>query len=193
MTGKILFLLFFLFTMSCSTGVERSKDPGIVKVVIQANSSDTTIVILGKTYTVDTSSVFSIQVGQGKIYVDSFYSDLMPNLDDYYDSGKSYNVLDRDKGEYKKIKLFETYAPAEVFEKLEFSLNASVLKIGGFEIPVQLPQDEKLLVDLEQEFWVKENTTTEILLGIEPLRSIVRYKDSYRFLRKIRIKQITYY
>ncbi|HGY56827.1 MAG TPA: hypothetical protein ENK44_14060 [Caldithrix abyssi] len=193
MVKRFLLLFVISLALSCSTGVERSKDPGIVKVVIQSDPSDTTIVILGQTYTVDTSSVFNIQVAQGKVYIDSFYSDLLPELDDFIDNGHNYNVLEQENGTYKKIKLFETYAPVDNFTKLQFALNATVLKIGEFQIPVQLPEDESLLVDFEQSFSVKENMTTEILLQIEPLRSIVRYKDSYLFLRKITVKNITYY
>jgi len=193
MLRYIFLIITGLFLSQCSTGVERSQNPGIVKVVLQSNPSDTSIVILGKTYSVDSSSVFDLQISQGKVYIDSFFSDLMPELDDFQDSGNNYNILEKENGVYKKIKLFETFAPPDNFTKLQFVVNASLLIIGEFRIPVELPEDANLLMDFEQTITVKEDMTTLILMQIEPLQSVVRYKDSFRFLRKLEIIDISYY
>ena len=193
MIEKLLIILIGLILMQCSTGVNRSPEPGIVKVVLQSEPSDTTIVILNETYSVDSNSVFLVQVAQGKVYIDSFYSDILPELDDFKDTGNRYNILEQEDGTYKKTKLFETYAPPDNYNNLQFALNASVLKIAEFQIPVQLPEGAQLLMDFEFPFTVKERMTTEIFMQIEPLSSVIRYKDSYIFIRKIEILNITYY
>jgi len=189
----ILLAITVLFLGNCTTGVERSLNPGIVKVVLHPEASDTTIVILGQTYAVDSSSFFSLQISQGKVYIDSFYSELLPELDDFQDNGRSYNILEKEDAVYKQIKIFETFAPADDFTKLQFAVNASFLKIGGFLTPVELPEDAKLLMDFEQNFSVKEDMTTEITIKIEPLQSVIRYKDSFHFLRKLEIINISYH
>jgi hypothetical protein len=193
MLRYIFLIITGLFLSQCSTGVERSLDPGIVKVVLQSNPADSSIVILGETYLVDSSSVFNVQISQGKIYIDSYFSDLLPEIDDFQDSGNAYNILEKENDGYKQIKIFETFAPPDNFTKLQFALNANVLIIGGFRIPVELPEDAKLLVEFDQIITVKEGMTTEIIIQIEPLQSVVRYKDSFRFLRKLEIINISYY
>jgi len=193
MLRHLIIIVLGFFVVHCSTGVERSLEPGIVKVVLQSNPADTSIVILGQTYSVDSSSFFILEVSQGKIYIDSYFSDLLPKLDDFQDNGKAYNILAKEDDVYRKIKLFETFAPADNFTKLQFAVNASILGIGGFLIPLSLPEDANLLMNFDQIITVKEDMTTEIIIQIEPLQSVVRYKDSFRFLRKLEIINISYY
>jgi hypothetical protein len=193
MLRYILLIITALFLVNCSTGVERSQNPGIVKIVLQSDQTDTSIVILDKIYAVDSSSFFSLQISQGKVYIDSFFSELLPELDDFQDNGRIYNILEKEDGVYKSIKLFETFAPVDDYTKLQFAVNANFLKIGGFLTPIELPEDAELLMDFERNFSVREDKTTEITIKIEPLRSVIRYKDSFHFLRKLEILNISYH
>ncbi len=188
------YLLFFLLILlACDNGVERSKNPGIIKVLLQPDPADTTITILNRVYHVDSTSVFNVSVAQGKVYVDSFYSELYHNIDDYRDVQNTYNILEQENGVYKTIKLFEYYAPVNVYQKIQFSFTGKVVKIAGFTIPVELPEGESVLVTFNHDFEVKENMTTEITISIQPLKSVVRFKDSYLFKRKMEITDVKYY
>ena len=186
-------VLFSIFMLSCSTGINRSKEPGIIKLVLQGNAADTTIVILDKTYTVDSSSVFNFHIFEGRIYVDSFYSDLTPTIKDYQDEGRKYNILEQENRIYKKFTIYETYAPPGGYNKIQFGLNVKAVRIGDFITPVMLPPDESLLLDIEYNFIIKENQTTEILFQIDPLKSIIRYRDSFLFYRELRVVNVRYY
>ncbi len=188
-----LSVLVLSLMISCNTGVNRSDDPGIVKIIIQSNPSDTSIVILENTYSVDTSSVFNFHIFEGRVYVDSFYSDLTPSLDDYIDEGRFYNVLEQEDNVYKKFTIYETYAPPDDYTKIQFGLTVKTVKIGEFITPVIIPADEDLLVDIEYNFSVRENRTTEILLQIDPLKSIVRYRDSFLLERKFEVVNVRQY
>ena len=191
---KYLFpLIILLILAACNNGVERSKDPGIIRVLLQSDPADTTIVILNKTYSVDSTSVFNVSVAQGKVYTDSFYNQLYHKINDFTDVQNTYNILEQENGVYKTIKLFEYYAPVNVYQKLQFSFTGTVVKIGGFSIPVELPEGESILVTFNHDFEVKENMVTEITVTIRPLESVVRFKDKYLFKRKMEITDVKYY
>lgn len=189
----LLIIVLLLMSSACDVNIERSPDPGILEVVLQADPTDTSIVILGKTYTVDTSSVFNVHVFEAKAYIDSFYTFLVPDLDQFHDPGNTYNILSRKEGTYEKFTIYRSYVPPETFTHLEFGLTPGVMKIADFQIPVELPPDSSVLVQLNHRFTVKENQTTQILIQLEPFRSVVRYRDSYLFRRKLRIVNIRQY
>ncbi len=193
--AKFITLIAFvlIFMLSCNTGINRSEDPGIVKIVLQGNPADTSIVILEDTFTVDNTSVFAFHIFEGRVYIDSLYSDLTPSIDDYIDEGRYYNILEQENGIYKKFTIYETYAPPDTYTKIQFGLNVNSVRISNFITPVILPAGEDLLLDIEHNFTVRENKTTEILLQIDPLKSIVRYRDSYVFKRELSVVSVKNY
>jgi len=191
---RIIFvvLLVIIHLWSCTTGINRSKDPGVIRVNLQSDPTDTTITILGKIYSVDSTSIFNIYIFEAKSYIDSNYSFLVPRLTDYYDDGRYYNILEMEETTYKKFKIYESFAPPDKYDRLQFGLTASTLKIGEYKIPVELPPDENVLLDFYDDFEIYENDTTEINIQIAPFRSVERYRDSYLFNREVNVVSVNY-
>ena len=194
---QLVILTVFVACLSllfhCSTGVESSPDPGILRVILHGDDSDTTIVIIDEIYKVDTSDVFMVHIFEGKAYQGNKYAELYPTLDTYHNPGKNYNILARDSlnQQYKRYKIFESYVPPGQYTKLQLGVTASELRIGEFDpIPVYLPPEDSLLVNLNFNFTVEENKITEIDLALKPFSSIQRYKDTYLFKRILLVQDV---
>jgi hypothetical protein len=68
-----------------------------------------------------------------------------------------------------------------------------MVKLSGFDdIKVESSDDDNIFVDLYEKFEVFENSVTEINICLEPFQSIIRYRDSYKFVPVIRISSIVY-
>jgi hypothetical protein len=192
-------LLFFLslaltfMAYQCSTGVESSPDPGILRIIFHGDDSDTSIVIINETYTVDTSDVFMVHIFEGRAYQGQKYAYLYPKLNEYHNPGKNYNILARDSlnQSYKRYKIFETFVPPGNYTRLQIGLTANELRIGDFDpIPIYLPADDSLLISINQDFTVESDHVTEVDLAIKPFASIQRYKDTYLFYRIVTVAGI---
>jgi len=175
-----LFVIVLIFS-SCSTGVEPSPQPGILRVFVQADPSDTTIKIVGDEYVPDSTSSFIVKIFQGRVFNQDNYAILFPNLKSYLEKDIQINLLEREGSEYKIFKIFESYVPPAVYTKIQFGLNAGVLKIGDFKIPITIDPESKGIVVLEKDFEVKESQTTELLIHIKPFQSLQRIRDAYFF------------
>jgi len=186
------FLILFI-SKGCNIGVEKSEYPGVIRVNLQADPTDTSITILDKTYIPDTSSVMKVKVFEAKAYIDSCYTILLPTLDAFIDEGKSYNILEKDEGKYKKYKIYESYAPPGIYNRLQFGIVVKELEIGGYKIPIEVPEGESLIYNFDIEFAVYEYDTTEINIQIKPFKSLYRYRDSYMFNGNLEITSINVY
>lgn len=189
-----LLIGLIVFLTECSTGIEPSPDPGILRVILHSDDSDTSIVIIDETYSVDTSDVFMIHVFEGKAYQGEKYANLFPELNQYHNPGKYYNILARDSSntKYRRYKIFETYVPPGDYTKLQIGLTAQELKIGDFDpIPVYLPPGDSLLINLNFDFTVESNHITQVDLALKPFASVQRYKDTYLFRRIVNVAGIT--
>ncbi len=192
-----VYLIFLLGLVAafqqCSTGVEPSPDPGVLRVILHGDDSDTTIVIIDETYSVDTSDVFMVHVFEGKAYQGQKYANLFPELNQYHNPGNYYNILARDSANthYQRYKIFETYVPPGEYTKLQIGLTARELKIGQFDpIPVSLPPGDSLLVNLNFNFTVQSNRITVVDLSLKPFASVQRFKDTYLFHRIVNVQDI---
>lgn len=184
-----------LILLGCTSGIENSPAPGIVRVILQSDPVDTSIVILNNTYVVTQSDTFKATVFQGRVYRDSLFSLLYRDLSSYRQTDDTYNLIGRENNQYLPIKLFESYVPAQRYNRLEFGLTGNEFKIGGstgYKILVQLPPGEALLISMQIDFEVFENQVTEIVLQIKPLSSLVRYRDTYFFTREIELMGVKY-
>ena len=190
MRKNLPFLIYILILAACSTGIEKSKDPGVLRITLTSDPADTTITIVNKIYKPDSTSSMYLKIFEAKVYRDSNYSKLVPGLDEFRDDGNSYNILKRDNDIYQTYTIYESYVPPGDFEKIQFGISVKLLKINGFSIPLQLPEDEPLLYDIDCEFYVEENDTTEINLQLKPLKSLIRYRDSYLYQREIEVVNI---
>lgn len=181
-----------ILIFGCSTGVENSPNPGIVRVTLQSDPTDTTIAVIGDALTVSKNDVFEVSIFQSRVFHDSIFALLFENLNSFRQQDVIYNILTRENGEYVKFIIFESFVPPGDYDRLQFGLTASIMKIKNFEIPVRLPEGSTVLVDLSQDFEVFENDTTEINVQISPFKSLVRSRDSYNFVRKIKIVSVNY-
>ncbi|MDZ7317620.1 MAG: hypothetical protein ONB11_00580, partial [candidate division KSB1 bacterium] len=153
----------------------------------------TSIIIIKDTITVSARDWFGVTITQGKIYHGENFAILFKDTQSYRVEDVVYNILERENGQYKKFTIYESYAPPNSYDKLQFGVTASLLRMGFFNIPVQLRPGDALLVDLNANFDIKENQTTEIDVQISPFKSVVRYKDSYYFTRQMQIIAVRYY
>jgi len=179
-----------LLIWGCDTGVETSPDPGVLRIVLQSEPSDTSIIIVADTLSVAPNDSFGVTIFQGKAFEDSTYAILYRTLKSTAQEDNIYNIIRIENGEYKQFTIFESYVPPGDYDKIQFGMNSNILKFSGFdEIKVET-LDESKFVDLYHDFEVSANRTTEISIQISPFKSISRYKDSYRFSPQVQITNV---
>jgi len=195
--------IFLITVPGCGTGVEDSPDPGIVRITLQSDPSDTILVERSDTFSVSTKydAVFVLKVFQGRVYRDNNFAVLYPSLTSYRQEDLTYNIIQIDSSNnYKRFTVFESYVPPGDYTKLEFGISPSSdnnLKIVAnsgkkFENPVELPPGEKLLVGFDQDFIVYSKKVTQINVQVSPFQSIKRYRDIYLFYRIMKITGVEY-
>lgn len=182
----------------CSSGVETSPQPGIVRVTLQANPSDTSIIIIVDTIAVSSGDSLNLTVFQGRVSgVDGRFATLFPTLTSYRQEDVVYNVLRREDGTYTRNVVFESYVPPQSYDALQFGMSASALKFH-YQPPITIepPQDTLRFVTFNGlNFTVSENRVTEINLQIDPLKALTRFRDVYRmdFRHNVRILGVRNY
>ncbi|MFA3783307.1 hypothetical protein ABRY23_09620 [Melioribacteraceae bacterium 4301-Me] len=189
----VLALSLVAFIVSCDTGVQSSPKPGILRIVLQSNPTDTSIIIINDTLTVSDGDNFRTTVFQGKAYSDSVFAILYPSINSYRQEDKVINVIERENNTYKPHIIFESYVPPGNYTSIVFGLTADLLHIGIFDIPVELPPNESKLVALPVNFEVAENKTTEIKVQLNPFKSVQRFRDSYYFNRQLEVVEVKYF
>ncbi|MBI4534987.1 MAG: hypothetical protein HY708_01825 [Ignavibacteriae bacterium] len=184
----LLCALLAASVLACNTGVEESPQPGIVRVTLQANPADTTIIILTDTVRVTDQDSIDVKIFQGKVFSGVKFATIFRTITSYRSEDMIYNVLAREAGTYKTHVLYESYVPPTNYTKLQLGVTATLLKFRDVApIPLQLRPNDPPLLDFDVEFQVSENRVTEIMLQIDPLRSLSRYRDLYYFERKMRV------
>ncbi|NIT59569.1 MAG: hypothetical protein GWN00_26120 [Aliifodinibius sp.] len=191
----IIFLLIGItfILLGCSSGVEESPDPGIVRVTLQSDPTDKSIVIIGDTLITEEDDQMIATIFQGRVYRDTIFSILFKDTDSFRQEDITVDLLKRNSaGEYQEYTLFEYFVPPGNYDRVQFGLTSSQLDIGPLEIPVRLPPGESSLLDIPANFEVRENTTTEITIQIKPLDSLQRFRDVYQFFRIVEVMDINY-
>jgi len=194
---EMVMLLFVIgvvvYLINCSN-IEPSPEPGILRITLASDPSDTTIVIVTDTFTVGESDSFGVTIFQGKVYRDSAYAVLYPTTRSYKQEDITYNLIKRENNQYHAYIIFESYVPPQDYNRIKFGMKATVLKFSNFdEIKVEAPQDSSLFVELEKHFTVYENRVTEVNVMLQPFRSISRYKDTYQFSPIVQITGVQYH
>lgn len=189
--------------ISCDTGIELSPDSGILRITLQSDPSDTSIVKVTDTLYVSPNDSLSLKIFQGKVYKDTIYAILYKEISSYKQEEITYNIIKRDSAEYIRFVIFESYIPPLDYDRIRFGITSDLLEIctldtadSTYDISttkVQPPEDANLFVDLYQDFYVSENDTTEINIQIKPFKSISRYKDSYQFIPDVIITNVIYH
>lgn len=212
---KIIFILFFTAFWSCNNILESSPEPGILRVSILSNPQDTSIIIKSDTFTVIQGDSFGVKFFQGKIYNGDNYALLYEKTNSYLTEDLIFNVIKRHNQSYEKVTIYETYVPPAKYDRLQIGITASEIRVSrvytryfydaegnviGSKLdtititnPVRLPEKAKPLMDFETEFEVNEKRITEVILQIDPFKSLQRFKDAYVFNRKINVNEIIYY
>lgn len=208
---KILYLLIITIStilaitgFSCGTGVEDSPQPGIIRVKLQADLSDTLLIERSDTFAVNMKypAVFMIKIFQGRIFQKKNFAVLYKTKSSYRQEDVLYNILELDNSDkYKEYIIFESYIPPGSYDKIEFGVNASkddklkIIALSGkkFENSINLPPGEKLLMEFFQDFKISENRVTQVNFQISPLKSIKRYRDVYHFYRQMKITDVYYF
>lgn len=196
--GMFLGVCMVAWLWGCTTGVEPSSHPGIVRVTLEANPADTSIVIIVDTIVVSDQDSMDLTVFQGRVTTGKGqFATLYPAIDSYRQEDRVYNVLRRRNGTYARYIVFESYIPPGSYDAVQLGLSATSLKFHYQPpITVEPPQDSLRFVAFRGlNFAVSENLVTEINLQIDPLKSLTRYRDVYRmdFQHNVRLLDIRNY
>ncbi len=193
---------FLISIISCDTEMEPSPDPGVLRVTLQSDPQDTSIVKVTDTLYVSQNDSLSLKIFQGKVYKDTVYAILYKDISSYKQEEITYNIIKRDSAGYNRFVIFESYIPPLDYDRIRFGITSDLLEIctldtadSTYDISttkVQPPEGADLFVDLYQDFYVSENDTTEINVQISPFKSISRYRDTYHFIPDICITNVIY-
>jgi hypothetical protein len=203
----------FLFA-ACTTGVEPSPHPGVLRVTLKSDDLDTNIVILSDTTRFSRYDAFQAWMYSGRIYRGDNYSDLFVNTSIARISSDTVNLLAREwltgvpinirdsvvitaaNSRYRKFVIFEWVVPPGTYDLLQFSLMASEIDtyIPKLYInPLLLPPGVGPQVYFPVSFTVQDDRVTQIDLTIAPFKSLHRYQDSFLFDRQMKVAGITTY
>jgi len=178
---------------SCSFQQPGQYSPGIIRVNLCADSTDTAISIAGVEYSEDSSSVLLVNLSQGMVFSDSNFAPLYSGPNTYVSVDTTINLLARKGNSPQTFTIANCYLPAAKYDSIRFAFQPSLLSIGDISVPVQIQPDGNPLVRASGQFEVKEGMVTELTLKIAPLRSLKRYRDEYYMIPEIYIVSIRYY
>ncbi|RPH37864.1 hypothetical protein EHM92_01590 [bacterium] len=95
---------------------------------------------------------------------------------------------------YRKGAVFEFYVPPGTYDRLDFALTGTEVRIYIPKIytnPVVLPPDVPAVMAFPGSYTVEEDRTTVIEVEIAPFESLRRFQDSFVFDRKIQVVNVT--
>ncbi|MHB1686747.1 MAG: hypothetical protein ACYCVH_05160 [Ignavibacteriaceae bacterium] len=189
----LIIILSLLSICSCSTGVEPLPGHGTLRIILQSSPSDTSIKISDQTINVDTTDYFQVIILQGKSYNNNYYAILFKTTTSYLEQDEEYNLISKENDSYEKFTLFESYVPPQQYDSIQFGLLPEQLKMGDFNIAVQVQPNNSYLLNLPINFQVYENRVTQITVEIDPFESLMRFRDLYYFIPKAKIKDVSYF
>lgn len=193
-TRAILLAGIALNILSCVTGIEESPAPGVLRVTLQSDPSDTTMTIVsGYDVAVSGRDTLKIVIYQGKVYSGDNYSILFTDSTQYREKDVEYNLLAREDGAYSSYVIFDSFVPPGSYSKLEFGAAPALIALlaeVGYYFYVEFDVSENLLIEFVRDFEVYEGLVTEIVIMMQPLQSVTRYRDSFIFSDTFRIVDI---
>jgi hypothetical protein len=187
---------------SCTTGVEPSPAPGIIRVTIQSDDNDSSIVILSDTTRYSRYDQFLARVYDARLYRGDNYSPLYVTMSPQRIQSDTVNLLGREwldgspitirdsititpsNSRYRRYTIFEWFVPPGTYDELEFSLIAGevvtyIPKL--YNNPIQLPPGTKPGLFFSSSITVQENTTTQVDIVIAPFKSLTDRSGSAGF------------
>lgn len=197
--------------VQCTTGVEPSPEPGIVRVMIKGVESDTMIVIQSDSSEFSRWDRFDLYLSTGRVYRGDLYSTIYNNPSNERKGSDTVNILAREwldgspitprdtmritpqNSRWINYVVFESYVPPGSYDRLYFSLMATEMEIfipKHYLNPVQLPPGTEPGMSFDVPFTVTDGAVTEIWLEIYPYQSLSRYKDAFYFDRQIIVSSV---
>ncbi len=198
-----LFLVFGV-TWQCSTGIEPSPEPSLLRITLQADPGDSTIIIADDTIYARPRDSMQITIFQGKTFmdgdgfVDSNYSVLFKDTLQSFTRDWDYNILKRNEdGEYRRYTIFESFVPPGEYDSLQFGIRARFVLLsygydeGGLEVPMETPPGTDPIIEIEEQFTMEEAKVTEINLRLRPFGSVTRYQDVFWFTPELWVEDVS--
>ncbi len=195
----------------CTTGVEPSPHPGIIRVTLKSSESDTSLIILADTtrfsrYDQFYATLYGGRVIRGDNYapiyattsINRVQSDTVNLLAREWLDGTPINIRDSvvitpQNSRYRKFTIFEWYLSPGNYDQLEFTLTADEVLTYLPKLyvnPIQLPQGTQPQLFFNTPFSIQEDKVTQIDIEIEPFKSLSRYQDSFLFDRKMQVVSV---
>ncbi len=207
-----LVVTYMTILAGCTTGVEPSPHPGILRVVLTSKQTDTMLVISSDTTKFSRWDEFWATIYGGRLYRGANYSDLYltPTTDRI--QSVQQNVLAREwldgtpitirdtttitpqNSRYRKGTVFEFYVPPGTYDRLDFALTATEVATYIPKIyinPIVLPSGVAPVMSFPGTYTISDDRTTEVVVEIAPFESLHRYQDAFLFDRKIQIISVT--
>lgn len=185
--GSFVFIIILMLLFgSCDTGIEDSPDPGILRITLESDQSDTVIVIVTDTLTVSDDDIFLMSIFQGRVFQDSTYGVLYPALSSTRQEEIFYNLIWRESGQYQRFTIFETYVPPGFYNQIEYGIDSRFLKLKNFDL-IEVITPDNYFLKLPTSFEVKSNGITEVNVSVKPFQYIIRYRDIYLFQPEMEI------
>ncbi len=203
--------LLAFWAVQCTTGVDPSPEPGILRVMLKGVETDTMIVIQSDTSEFSRWDLFDLYLATGRVYQGANYATIYNNPSNDRKGSDTVNILAREwldgapitprdtaritpqNSRWINYVVFESYVPPGEYDRLYFALTATEMEIWipkHYLNPVQLPPGTQPGMDFNIPFTVVEGGVTEIRLEIYPYQSLSRYRDAFYFDRQIVVSNV---
>ncbi|MBP1647553.1 MAG: hypothetical protein H6Q30_998 [Bacteroidetes bacterium] len=205
-------ITFLIILGGCTTGVDPSPHPGILRVVLTSKQTDTMLVISSDTTKFSRWDEFWARVYGGRVYQGDNYASLYATTSMDRITSVSQNMLAREwldgtpitirdtatitpqNSRYREGTVFEFYAPPGTYDRLDFALTATEVATYIPKIyinPVVLPPGVPAVMSFPGSYTLQEDRTTVVEVEIAPFESLLRFQDSFLFNRKMQIISVT--
>ena len=118
--GLVILFIIGLITFSCDVGIEDSPNPGIIRINLQSDPLDNSIVIVPDTLSVAPNDSFGVTIFQGKAFRDTISAILYKSPMSTKQEDIIYNIIKIESDEYKQFTIFESHLPPGNFNKILF-------------------------------------------------------------------------
>lgn len=195
----------------CRTAVEPSPEPGIIRVFLKGDDTDTTIIIQNDTSRFSRWDNFNMIVSQGRLYQGENYAYIYNNPSSERKGSDTVNALAREwlngvaittqdtaqitarNSRFRRFVIFESYVPPGRYSRFSITLVASEMEIfipKHYLNPVTLPPGIAPTMEFKTDITVNESGVTEVELEVAPYRSLRRYQDQFYFERKVVVTRV---
>lgn len=180
-TYKISGFLLLINLVACSTGIEPSPDPGTLRITLESDPTDRSLIIVTDPVEVGTEDQFDLTIFQGKAFRDSVFFVLFNHPATNQQRDQIINILEQEGDGYASHTIFESYLPPGGYTRFEFGISTNEFRVASFTIPVRLSPSTTVLQGFSTQFDIEPGRTTEIVVQIKPLQSVKRFRNQFLF------------